>query len=68
MTANVRVREVALSMSVTDGEALLAPAVLERIAAAVAARLNLARESEASRTRDTHIGGDCGCGGSGEHP
>ena len=59
---DVRVREAAVSMRVVDGESLLTPALMGEIVAAVLRALAAQREDEASRRRDTRIGG-CGCEG-----
>jgi len=59
---NVRIRDIALQMRMLDGDSLLTPAMVERIALAVAEHLRGERGDDASRRRDTRIGGDeCGC-------
>ena len=62
---NVRIRDIALQMRMLDGESLLTPVMVERIALAVAEHLRGEREDVGSRRRDTHIGEGCG-GGCGE--
>jgi hypothetical protein len=64
---NVRIRDIALQMRMVDGESLLTPALLERIALAVAEHLRGEREESESRRHDVHIGAEScggGCGGS----
>ncbi len=62
--AQVRVREVAGTMRVIDGESLLTGPMLERIVHAVIEALAADRQDEESRRRDTRIGASCsgGCG------
>jgi hypothetical protein len=63
---NVRIRDIALQMRMLDSDSMLTPAVVERIALAVAEYLRAERGDEGSRRRDTHIGESCG-GGCGSH-
>lgn len=61
---NVRIRDIALQMRMLDGDSLLTPAMIERIALAVSEYLRAERTEDASRRSDTRIGGEgCGCGG-----
>jgi hypothetical protein len=63
---NVRIRDIALQMRMVDGDSLLTPALLERIAGAVSEHLRGEREDARTRRRDTAVG-DCGCEGEGAH-
>ena len=62
---NVRIRDIALQMRMLDSDSMLTPAVVERIAMAVAEYMRAESSDDHSRRRDTHIGESCGggCGG-----
>jgi len=63
---SVRIRDVVARMQVVDGDSLLTPPILARIVAAVTDAMEVARDDEHSRKRDTRVGGMC-CGhGDGE--
>jgi len=64
-----RVREASVTMSAVDGESLLSPQLMARVVAAVLSALSAQREAEASRRRDTQVGGrsDSHCGCDAEH-
>jgi hypothetical protein len=62
---NVRIRDIALSLRMLDGESLLTPALLERITSAVAEQLRGERDEDRTRRRDVSVSEDCGCGGGG---
>lgn len=57
------VREVSGSLTVYDGDSLLTPQQLQRIVAAVLQALATQQAAADSRSRDTRIGGGCGCNG-----
>ncbi len=54
----LRVREVVATLQVVDGESLLSASMMERIVAAVLRAIESGRGDEASRKRDTRIGGE----------
>lgn len=61
--AQVRVREVVGTVRVVDGDALLSPALLERIVRAVLQALEAQRRQDLARRRDTRIeDGSCESG------
>ena len=53
------VKSVVATMRVVDGDALLSPAVLERIVDAVLEALERHKAGEQSRSQDTKMGGAC---------
>lgn len=56
---NVRIRDIALQMRMLDGDSLLTPVMVERIALAVSEYMRGEREDDLSRRRDVRIGGGC---------